>query len=425
MLTGTIDLAFNVGHALHISPPDYVRAILGTQDSWCARTCPPTELELAAVREWKKGLPALAHILIPAVPWTPAGVSFPLSDLLFRPSVVFRYPDGTDVADPTPEQRWFFINGICTDHNVVVINARYLHKLFGRPLTVLHNFTRGVVPDLAACALGKEWDRVTESAAVAFPHVYAAMKTETAERVILLAHSQGTILSAVILALLEELHPPTHARLAAHAVVAPERAVARRLAKRWNFARTVGAKGLGRAADLAGPASFEWPGHGRRQPEAVTPEELRKLEIYCFANCASEMVHVPVRNGTAVPWIESYGNDKDFVARLGVLANASGPGSVCIEGDRYSRDGAWGHLLNAHYLYPMMKARASGDPAGGLTPFKDNQLPIPRLFGYLDEKSAPSLPRPPRTRRRATDAPPRSLGRSHRRPASPEPVAAL
>ena len=202
MLTGAIDLAFNVGHALQIRPPDYVHSILGNPDSWCTETCPPTELKLAEFREWTKGLPELAYILIPALPWKPRGLSFPFSDLLFRPSRVFRYPAGAHVPNPTPNERWFFINGICTDDSVVDLNAQYLHRLFGRPLTVLHNVTRGFIPDLAACAVGKEWDHVTESAAIAFPPIYAALKNETCERLILLAHSQGTILSAVILDML-------------------------------------------------------------------------------------------------------------------------------------------------------------------------------------------------------------------------------
>jgi hypothetical protein len=278
-----------------------------------------------------------------------------------------------------------------------------LRKLFGRPLTVLHNFTRGILPDLAACAVGKEWEHVTESAAVAFPPIYAALKNENCERVILLAHSQGTILSAVVLALLKELHPPIRAKLAAQVVVSPEHAVARKLAKRWDFERTMRAARTGRDTQSATLPSFDWPGRGRRQPEPVTLAELRKLEIYCFANCATEMAAVKIRggNGLAAPWIESYGNDKDFVARLGVLANVRGPGSVRIGGDRYRRDAAWGHLLNAHYLYPMIKARNSGDPAGGLVPLQGNQLSTPRLFDYLDAKSPPPLHRPAsKTRRR-------------------------
>jgi hypothetical protein len=257
---------------------------------------------------------------------------------------------------------------------------------------VNHNFTRGIVPDLAACAVGKEWEHVTESAAVAFPHIYAALKNTTWDRVMLLAHSQGTILSGVVLALLEELYPPAQARLAAQAVVGPERAVARKLAKRWNFEGSTRGPENGDAESASLP-SFLWPGFGQRQPEQVTLEELRKLEVYCFANCASEMVPAKVRgeNGIPTPWIESYGNEMDIVARFGVLANTTGPGSVRIAGDRFKREAAWGHLLNAHYLFPMMEARKAGDPAGRLVPLKGSRSSKPRLFAYLNAKSPPLL----------------------------------
>jgi hypothetical protein len=402
VLTRALDLAFNVEHALQILPPDYVRSIFGDPVSWSPLTCPPTELQLATWREWTKGLPALAHILIPAVPWKPPVPGLPFSDLLFRPSMVFRYPPGAEAQNPTPKERWFFINGICTDHNVVLINAQYLHRLFGRPLTVLHNFTRGILFDLAACTVGKEWDRVTESAAVAFPYLYAALKDASYERVILLAHSQGTILSAVILALLEELHPPTFAHFARQKVVAPERAVARQLAKRWSFERTMLPAKEGEKAPPDALATFEWAGYGRRQPEAVTLAEMRKLEMYCFANCASEMVAATGRGANRVPspWIESYGNENDIVARLGVLANVTGAGSVSIDGDRYKRPDAWGHLLNAHYLYPLIEALESKDAAGGLIPLNGNRLSTPRLLAYLDKHSPPAFESPvPKARR--------------------------
>ena len=391
MFEKAIDLAFNVSHALQIFPPDYIRSIFGEMDSWRSETCPPTELHLAAFHEWGKGLPALAHILIPAVPWKPPGVTLPFSDLLFRPSLVYRHPPEVNAPDPTPGEMWFFINGICTDRSVVDLNARYLHQLFGRPLTVLHNFTRGFRPDLAACAVGKEWDRVTESAAVAFPAIYAALKNHACERLILLAHSQGTILSAVLLELLKGLHPPIQEQWVKEPAPPPERAVARKLAARWDFGRTIRAVRTGKDPQPGRLPSFDWPGHGRRQPEPVSLKELRKVEIYCFANCASDMVPVQARGRGAAPWIESYGNEKDIVARLGVLANATGPGSARIGGGLYSRAAAWGHLLNAHYLYPMMKARSQGDPAGGLKPLKSRQSPVPRLFAYLDAKSPPQL----------------------------------
>jgi hypothetical protein len=184
------------------------------------------------------------------------------------------------------------LDGICTDCNVVRLNAQYLYQLFGRPLTVLHNATRGLIPNLAACAAGKEWDHVTESAAIAFPHIYAALKDQRCERLILLGHSQGTILSAVILELLKGLQPPLHPRWAEEPEVAPERTVARKLARRWNFERSVSAAKMGKDPQADKLASFEWPGYGQRQPEAMTPKEWLKLEIYCFANCASELAQI-------------------------------------------------------------------------------------------------------------------------------------
>ncbi len=134
-----------------------------------------------------------------------------------------------------------------------------------------------------------------------------------------------------------------------------------------------------------------WPGHGRRQPEPVTEQELRKLEFYCFANCATEMRRLRFRSRHKAPWIESYGNANDIVARLGVLSNTNGCGRVQIAGDRYERAGAWGHLLNAHYLFPMMEAHGSGDPKGGLAPLNRNLFPTPRLFDYLQGKTPPPL----------------------------------
>ena len=118
MRTGTIDLAFNVGHALRIYPPNYVRSIFGDPGSWRRATCPPTELKLADFREWAQGLPELARVVIPALPWRPRGLSFPFSDWLFRPSHVFHYPPGPKAQNCNPEQSWFFINGICTDRAV-------------------------------------------------------------------------------------------------------------------------------------------------------------------------------------------------------------------------------------------------------------------------------------------------------------------
>jgi len=70
-------------------------------------------------------------------------------------------------------------------------------------------------------------------------------------------------------------------------------------------------------------------------------------------------------------------------------AKEKGAGSVRIAGDRYMRSAAWGHLLNAHYLHPMMVGRTPKNPAGDLVALKGNRRSIPRLFGYIDRNSPP------------------------------------
>jgi hypothetical protein len=126
----------------------------------------------------------------------------------------------------------------------------------------------------------------------------------------------------------------------------------------------------------------------------LTLDELSKLEIYAFANCASLMG--PIDRKAQAPYIESYGNEFDALARLGVLAPATTAAAVRIGGERYVRRGAWGHLLNAHYLYPMeqeWRARREGALLTGLRPLPGNRARQPRLFGYFDGSSPPALDR--------------------------------
>lgn len=113
----------------------------------------------------------------------------------------------------------------------------------------------------------------------------------------------------------------------------------------------------------------------------LTLAELSKLEIYAFANCASLMGAVDRK--ARAPYVESYGNEFDLVARLGVLAPGRGPGAVRIGGERFVRQNTWGHLLNAHYLHAMEQEWRSGTLHGGLRPLPGNTARTPRLFGYF------------------------------------------
>jgi hypothetical protein len=244
----------------------------------------------------------------------------------------------------------------------------------------LHNSTCGVLPDLLECAVGKGWNGVTEATRMAFAPIYSALKQPSCQRVVLLAHSQGSLIAGVLLWLLRGLYAPTAHELLEGEPQCPEQRVARALAERWAFPCAQSA-----ADRLASPAAVSPP---------LTRAELAKLEVYAFANCASLME--PVDGSARLPYLESYGNEFDVVARLGVLAPATGLGAVRVGGERFLRPGTWGHLLNVHYLQAMEQewraSIANGDALRtGLRPLPGNRARQPRLFGYFDGASPAAL----------------------------------
>jgi pimeloyl-ACP methyl ester carboxylesterase len=270
-------------------------------------------------------------------------------------------------SGPDQDERWFFLNGICTDHRIAHLNAKLVQKLFGRPITILYNATEGVWVDLVECAVGKAWDSVTEAAERNLDALLDALCDDHVRHVILVSHSQGTIIAAVLLKVLEEMLLAPRPPAAGEEKVSPERRVARKIASR---------------APAALAAHGRRPGHGRRP---LVPADIGKLELYCFANCATSMEPFIRLTGPArvAPWIESYGNENDVVAKLGLLAPPHGIGSARIAGDRYRIPGAWGHLFNAHSAIPMFVRGAT------LEPFHDNLRGTPRLSAYLGGQPPP------------------------------------
>jgi hypothetical protein len=123
--------------------------------------------------------------------------------------------------------------------------------------------------------------------------------------------------------------------------------------------------------------------------EKLTGEELAKLEVYCFANCANRMEAIGEWEGRVVPWIESYGNEKDIVARLGMFAPNAQARNIRIDGLCYMNRDAWGHLLNEHYLLPIERSQKTRRKPGGngtCAPYEPLAAgaPPPRLFSYIN-----------------------------------------
>ena len=233
----------------------------------------------------------LADVLVPSVPviapeWFPE----PLAPFFFHPSRVDQHPDQYKSWTSHPREAWLFVNGILTDDEVAQLNAAYLADLFHRPSTLIQNSTDGFVWELAECADEKAFGQTGEAATVAFPAIYDAVKDPEKERVVVVAHSQGTLIAAVVLRLMEFSYRPGRGLPAA---------------RRERKAVRTELRSVGVGLDL-------------EEFEAVGRHELAKLELYCFANCATKMRYVDATAQT--PWIESFGNEYDVVARLGMLA---------------------------------------------------------------------------------------------------------
>jgi hypothetical protein len=320
-----------------------------------------SEYAMFASRDIGRSTRYLLDVAVPSLNRRPPSwLPDPLRHVLFHETTIQHRPDPFGAEDSFPHQTWFFINGILTDSGMAGWNADYLAELFLRPFTIIQNATDGPISDLIECADEKAFGMNGEPVDVAFPEIHRALKDPSQDRVVIIAHSQGTLIAAVLVRLLAL----TYARRDESMSTSAQEALLRELRHR------------GVTTD---PDDFV----------DVTATELGRLEIYCFANCASEMRYAdPDRH---LPWIESFGNEHDLVARLGMLAPNLIREKIAIDGPRWIHRGAWGHLLNAHYLRHIDLAQGGAPVPGPVTDSADPYEPVdagpgtvPRLYGYLN-----------------------------------------
>lgn len=206
----------------------------------------------------------------------------PMERRTYSPGTIACYPEHYAVG--TPREKWFFINGICTSPPVAILNGLELAKAFNRPIHLIHTPTSGVAWDL--------WDSVTartlrkdgKLSRLAYDVVKEALRHH--DKVVLIGHSQGTIVSSYI---------------------------ARKLLKDKRYRH-----------------------------------HAPKLEIYCIAGVADSFridAQMSEHFGRGVPYVEHFANGMDFFCRIGVLAHLDNTaGAVFVLPNRT------GHLLNDHYI---------------------------------------------------------------------------
>ena len=334
---------------LSFVPPLYVNSILGHPLSWLPPYPQHSEFRILDTRQIARTLRYLVDVTVPAVPLKmPDYLPGIGTSVFWRPTRILFQPDADDDPYSFPDEAWIFINGVATNPSMARINAEYLARLFHRPMTLIQNATDGIALDFFEAILGKSWSVVTEASAKAYPFVHHALHNPNKKRVVVICHSQGTIIMSNVL----------------RALIDPE------------FRRRMG----------SGPTPS-----GIRSELELRPVEdlsiLSKLEIYAFANCADVMTYAPgitSEQGRPVPWIESYGNQYDFVARCGVLAPRPEKHGIRIDGSVYRKKRAWGHLLNHHYLRRMARHLESpGRQANEYLPVEGTTQSRPRLFDYF------------------------------------------
>lgn len=107
------------------------------------------------------------------------------------PHLPYEVPEHGQPIDDN--QAWFFLNGICTDRNVLRLNGKALADLFNRRINLMHNPSDGVVLDLLECVFGRTMQIIsTLDSSVAYILEDALNRHS---KVVLLVHSQGGIIS--------------------------------------------------------------------------------------------------------------------------------------------------------------------------------------------------------------------------------------
>jgi hypothetical protein len=312
------------------------------------------------------------------------------SEAAFDNSFVDRQPG----ADSGPE-RWFFVNGIATSRELARRNVATLHAMFKRPFTLIHNPTQSLTDDLVEAALQKFTNINSEPVARAFLEIANALLEPTVKKVVVVAHSQGTIIMGDVLDLVYC-------------------SIDRKYFDRTNMNDEDFADYMGRSAGTVKSNELR---EIRDKLKEKGPSLLAKLELYMFANAASRMCYID--ESQKFPHIESYANEHDIVTRLGSLARDDfhKEDLIRIDGSLFTLD-RYGHLLNAHYLPDFVagnyQLRADVADACVGTSVHDKVLgnpclkhpkyqagqPRSRLFDYYKQAQNGGGPRPPAGRRR-------------------------
>ncbi|MZR61597.1 alpha/beta hydrolase [Alcanivorax sp. DP30] len=234
-----------------------------------------SELSLSSYSSTSDAFVSLLQLIVPAT-----------RESISQGSLVCHPPR---VSEPSENTRWFFINGMGTAPPVALLNASEIARHFQRPVTLIHTPTWGIVRDVAESITARTLRKDGKLSRPALNVIIDALEKQ--DQVVLICHSQGTIVASYIVRKL--LRNPSVRHL------------------------------------------------------------VRKLEIYCIGGVADSLEIDPqltLAAGHPVPYVEHFANGRDYLAEVGILAHLDS-----TAGTVYCLAEHSGHLLNQHYLPAIVR----------------------------------------------------------------------
>lgn len=205
-----------------------------------------------------------------------------LKNLLYSPQSKYIKADSELDED---NNCFIYLNGIMAYEEMVQLTKLKLEKMTKKPINILFNRSQSLIFDLYESLIGKTSDKLTEASKLTLHIISNKLIDDKINKVIIIAYSQGTIIISKVLRYLNKV-------------------------------------GLD------------------------DEKYLKKLEIYCFANCSSQTTYLK----NELPFLEHFANKEDFVAKLGCNCSDKVKKYINIDGPIYINENGWGHMLENHYL---------------------------------------------------------------------------
>lgn len=108
-----------------------------------------------------------------------------------------------EIKNQYPRELWLYVNGIATPLAKANVTRKSLYQLFNRPIHLLHNPTDGIELDLLECIGGKTGlfhYGSSEPRKVLKETLVELLQNTNYDKIVLIAHSQGTIITGNVLA---------------------------------------------------------------------------------------------------------------------------------------------------------------------------------------------------------------------------------